>query len=86
MDSYFLGMDIRIGMASRESSGNKKAIHFGIPSSRSLLKTIERFIKVANKDGVILNIAMRLFHVDFFLYIPMQEIRFNIHMMELPFM
>jgi hypothetical protein len=43
MDSYFLGIDIRIKMASRESSGNKKAIHFGIPSSGSLLETIKRF-------------------------------------------
>jgi hypothetical protein len=44
MDSYFLGIDIRIRMASRESSGNEKAIHFGIPSSGSLLETIKRFV------------------------------------------
>ena len=66
MASYFLGIDIRIIMASRESSGNKKAIHFGIPSSGSLLKTINRFLEETNKARVILDIAMRLFHVDFF--------------------
>jgi hypothetical protein len=65
MDSFFLGIDIRIRMASRKSGVNKKAVHFGIPSSRSLLKTISRFLKETNKARVILDIAMRLFHVDF---------------------
>jgi hypothetical protein len=73
MDSYFLGIDIRIKMASRESSVNKKVVHFGIPSSRSLLKTIKRFLKATNKARVILDIARRLFHVDLFFQIPMQE-------------
>jgi hypothetical protein len=59
MDSYFLGIDIRIRLASRESSGNKKVVHFGIPSSRSLLKTIKRFLKATNKARVILDIARR---------------------------
>jgi hypothetical protein len=45
MDSYFLGIDIRIRMASRESSVNKKVVHFGIPSSGSFLKTIKRFLE-----------------------------------------
>ena len=45
MDSYFLGIDIRIRMASREVGVNKKVVHFGIPSPRSLLETIERFLK-----------------------------------------
>jgi hypothetical protein len=67
MTSYFLGIDIRIRMASRESSGNKKAIHFGIPSSGSLLETIKRFLEAKNKARVILDIARRLFHVYFFL-------------------
>jgi hypothetical protein len=48
----------------------------------SLLNTIERFLKATYKAGVILNIARRLFHVDLFLEIPMQEGGFNIH----PFM
>jgi hypothetical protein len=86
MASYFLGIDIRIRMASRESSGNKKAIHFGIPSSGSLLETIKRFLEATNKTRVILDISRRLFHVDFFLQISVQEGRFNIHLMELPFM
>jgi hypothetical protein len=73
-------------MESRESSGNKKAIHFGIPISGSLLETIKRFLEVTNKARVILDIARRLFHVDFFLQISMQEGGFNIHMMDLPFM
>jgi hypothetical protein len=71
MASYFLGIDIRIRMASRESSGNKKAIHFGIPSSGSLLETIKRFIEATNKVRVIMDIARRLFHVDFILQISM---------------
>jgi hypothetical protein len=66
MDSYFLGIDIRIRMESRESSGNKKAIHFGIPSSGSFLETINRFLEATNKARVILDITRRLFHVDFF--------------------
>jgi hypothetical protein len=57
MTSYFLGIDIRIKMASRESSGNKKAIHFGIPSSGSFLETIKRFLEATNKARVILDIA-----------------------------
>jgi hypothetical protein len=86
MTSYFLGIDIRIIMTSRESSGNKKAVHFGIPSSRSFLETINRFIKEKNKARFILDIARRLFHVDLFLQTSMQEGRFNIHLMDLPFM
>ena len=86
MASYFLGIDIRIRMESRESNGNKKAINFGIPSSRSLLEPIKRFLKAKNKARVILDIARRLFHVDFFLQISVQEGGFNIHLMELPFM
>jgi hypothetical protein len=86
MASYFLGIDIRIRMTSRESSGNKKVFHFGIPSSGSLLETIKRFLKEANKARVILDIARRLFHVDFFLQISVQEGGFKIHLMDLPFM
>ena len=86
MDSYFLSIDIRIIMASRKSSVNKKVVHFGIPSSGSLLKTIKRFLKLTKKDRVILDIARKLFHVDLFFYISMQEGIFNIHLMDLPFM
>jgi hypothetical protein len=73
-------------MASRKFDVNKKVVHFGIPRSRSLLKTIQRFIKATNKARDILDIDKRLFHVDFFFQIPMQEGRFNIHLMDLPFM
>ena len=86
MDSYFLGIDIRIRIASRESSGNNKAIHFGIPSSGSFLETIQRFLEATNKARVILDIARRLFHVDLFLQMSMQEGGFNVHLMDLPFM
>jgi hypothetical protein len=72
MAPYFLGIDIRIRMASRESSGNKKGVHFGIPSSKSLLETINRFLKATNKARVILDIARRLFHANLFLQISMQ--------------
>ena len=40
MVSYFPGIDIRVRMASRKTSFKEKAIHFGIRSSRSLLKAI----------------------------------------------
>ena len=40
MVSYFLGIDIGVRMASRKTSVKEKVIHFGIPSSRSLLKAI----------------------------------------------
>jgi hypothetical protein len=86
MSSYFLGMDIRIRMTPRESSVNKKFVHFGKPSSVSLLKTINRFPKVINKVRVVLEIARRLFQVDLFLQISMQEGGFDIRMMDLPFM
>ena len=86
MASYFLGTNIRIRMTSRESSGNKKAIHFGITSSRRFLDTIKRFLKATNKARFILDIARRFFHVDFFLQIFMQEGEFNIHLTHLPFM
>ena len=40
MISYFLGIDIGARMTSRKTSVKEKDIHFGIPSSRSLLKAI----------------------------------------------
>jgi hypothetical protein len=86
MASYFLGIDIRIRMASRESSGSKKAINFGIPSSGRLLEIIKRFLEATNKARVILDISRRLFHVDLFLQISLQEGRFNIDLMDIPFM
>jgi hypothetical protein len=85
MASYFIGIDNRVKITSRKSGVNKKMIYFGIPSSRSLLKTIKRFLKVKNKAGVILDISRRLFHVYLFCKIPTQEGRFNIHLISLPF-
>jgi hypothetical protein len=85
MASYFLGIDIRIIMASRKASVKKKVVHFGIPSSGSLLKTIKIFLKETHKTRVIVDIGRRLFQVDLFLH-PMQEARFDIHLMDLPFM
>jgi hypothetical protein len=86
MTSYFLGIHIRVRVTSEKFSIKKKFVHFGIPNSRILLKTIKRFLKEENKDGVILDIARRLFYVYLFLKIPMQEGRFNIHLMDIPVM
>lgn len=73
MAHYFLGVDNGVRMTSREASVKKKAILFCKPSLKRLFKTIERFLKATNKVGVNMNITKRLFHVDLFLYIPMQE-------------
>jgi hypothetical protein len=86
MVSYFLGLDIRVKMTSRKVNVKKKFVHFVIPIWRRLLNTMKRFLKETNKDGIILDMVRRLFHVDFFLQIPMQEGGFNIHLMDLPFM
>ena len=40
MVSYFLGIDSGVKLASGKTNVKEKAIHFGIPSSRSLLKAI----------------------------------------------
>ena len=85
MTSYFLGIYIRIRMESIESSGNKKVVHFGIPSSGILLETIKRFLEVTHKVRVILVISRRLFHVHFFLQISIKYGIFNFHLMDLPF-
>jgi hypothetical protein len=85
MDSYFIGIDIRIRITSRKSSGYKKSIQFGIPRSGSLLETIKIFLEAKNKARIIFDIAMRLFHVDFFLQISMQG-GFNIDLLDLLFM
>ena len=64
---YFLGIEIGVRMESRKNNVKEKAIHFGIPSSRILLNTIDRFIKVINKAGVNIYIVWRFFHVNLFL-------------------
>ena len=84
--TYFLGIDIGVRMTSRKTGVKEKAIHFGISGSRSLLKAMQGFLKATDRAGVILNIAKRLFLVNFFLQIPMQEGRLDIHLMDLPFM
>jgi hypothetical protein len=86
MDSYFLGIDIRLTMEFRKVSVNKKDDHFNIPSSGILINTINIFLKAKNKARFILDITKRFFHVDFFLQISMQECRFDIHLMDLPFL
>jgi hypothetical protein len=86
MDFFFLGIGIGVIITSRKFGVKKKDVHFSIPSSRILLETVDRFIKVAYKDGVILNISKRLFLAYLLLQIPMQEGRFNIHPMDLLFM
>ena len=52
---------------------------------RGLIKTIKIFIKVAYKDRIILDEARRLFYVDLFMQVPIQEGGFDIHLMDLPF-
>ena len=52
---------------------------------RGLLKAIKRFLKAINKARVILDKIRRLFHVDFFMKVSMQEGEFHIHLMNLPF-
>jgi hypothetical protein len=86
MTYYFLVIEIRIRMTSRKASVKRKVVHFDVPNSGSLLETIKRFLKATNKARVLLDIAGRLFHVDFFFQIPMQEGVFDIHLMDLPFM
>ena len=50
-----------------------------------LLDTIKGFLKPKYKAGVCFYEANGLFHVDFFMQVPMQEGRFNIHLMDFPF-
>jgi hypothetical protein len=69
--SYFLGLHIRVRVTSRKVSAKKKVVHFGIPSTRTLLKTIKRFPNGKNKDAIILDISRRLFHADFSIKAPM---------------
>jgi len=52
MVSYFLGIDIRVRITYRKTSVKGKAINFGIPGSRSLLKSIHGFLKVTYKGRV----------------------------------
>jgi hypothetical protein len=54
-------------MTSRKSNIKKKVVHFFIPRSRIILKTINRFLKETNKVVVILDIANNFFHVYLFL-------------------
>jgi hypothetical protein len=73
-------------MTSKNVGIKNKSINFSIPGMMILLNTIERFLRETNKDGVILNITWRLFHVYLLLQISMQEDIFNIHLVDLPFM
>ena len=52
---------------------------------RGLLKTINLFLEETDKDIVILDKTKRLFHLDLFMQISMQEGKFDIHLMDLPF-
>ena len=52
---------------------------------RGLLKTIKRFLKATNKARVILDKIERFFHVYFFMQVSMQEDKFDIHLMDFPF-
>jgi hypothetical protein len=83
MVAYFLAINIGVEMTSRKACVKKKDFHFNMPSLENLRKTIERILKATNKARVILNITKILFHVNFFLKIPMQKCGFNIHPMDL---
>jgi hypothetical protein len=86
MVTYFLGINIRVKMTYRKCGVNKKYIYFSIPSPRIFLNTIYGFLTGEKSVGFILNIARKLFHINFLLKIPIQEGIFNIHIMYLPFM
>ena len=47
--SYFLGIDIGVRMTSRETSVKAKDTHFGIPSPRIFLNTVEIFLMVTKR-------------------------------------
>jgi hypothetical protein len=83
MITYFLGIIIRVKMTSKKFSVKKKSMHFSIPRSRSLLNSIEIFIKVTNIARVIQNITRILSHVNLFWKILVQESTFSIHLMDL---
>jgi hypothetical protein len=57
MVTYFVGIDIEVKMASIIVCVKNKATHFSIPSLRSLLKVIERYLKAINKFRCILTIC-----------------------------
>lgn len=80
IDSFDINIVVR--MTSRKASSQKKAIHFGIPSTSGLLKTIKRFLKATNKARVIVDKTRRLFHVNLFMQFSMEEDRFDIHLMD----
>ena len=82
--THFLDVVNIVRMTLRKASILKKAIHFGIPSPRGLLETIKGFLKPKYKAGVCLYKSRRLFHIGFFMQVPMQEGRFNIHLMDFP--
>ena len=50
-----------------------------------MLKTIKRFLKATDKARVIVDKTGRLFHVNFFMQVSMQEGGFDIHLMDFPF-
>ena len=47
--------------------------------------TIKIFLKASNKARVIVDKIGRLFHVNFFMQVSMQEGGFHIHLMDFPF-
>jgi len=49
-----------------------------------LLETIKGFIKLTYKVGFFLYKYGRLFHIDIFMQVPIQEGIFNIHLMDFP--
>lgn len=49
MVTHFLGINIGVRMETKKVGVRKKAIHFSIPSSRSLLKAIERFLRLVKQ-------------------------------------
>jgi hypothetical protein len=54
---HFLGIEIGVKMTSREAIVKNKVIYFSIASARSSVKAIKRFLKVENKNRIILNIS-----------------------------
>jgi hypothetical protein len=72
-------------MTSKKNGVKKKDTHFSIPIQRNFLRALEIFYEEKKTTIVILSIVNRLFHVNFFFQIPMQEGGFNTHLMDLQF-
>ena len=73
MVTYSLGIDIKVGVETKETKFKKESIHFSIPNPGILIEAIEVFLLEVDKVGGTLKKCIRFSHVNLFLQIPMQE-------------